>query len=359
MTSQIEEPQNLPAIQTQKFDVEWWNPTSFTEALSMAEVMSKSQLVPKDYRGQPANIVVAWQLGAPLGLNILAAMQNIAVINGRPSVWGDGALAICRAHPKWVSIEEEFAGEEGSEDFRAICVINRKDEPECRRVFSVTDAKRAALWGKDVWAKYPKRMLQMRARSWAMRDAFTDALSGMQVSEESRDMVDITNATTVTTEPLGGTATERLKNKLRPQDVEVEEPEIPDEEFEQEEPKPKAKRKRKAKTKAKAKAAKPGGVDDTHGTRDIDDEEMAKPEDGMGGEQPELPENISIEDGQGGDLPTKTVEDFIAEAKTSEDLTRLNEEVRHRYEGDEITKQRQMELVQLIHNRSLEIAKGK
>jgi hypothetical protein len=184
----------------------------------------------------------------------------------------------------------------------------------------------------------------------------------MQVSEESRDMVDVTEATTVTTEPLGETATERLKNKLKGKDEyeekmeggdwpeedrevkpgtpEAADQEVPDEAFEQEEPKPKAKRKRKAKAKAKAKPEHEEA--DNEPPEDLAPKPDPEP-DGMGGDQPAL----------------KTVEEFIAEAKTSEDLTRLNEEVRHRFEGDEITKQRQMELVQLIHNRSLEIAKGK
>ena len=164
-TAAVEEPQTLPAIQTQDYDVSWWNPTSFPQAMEMADMMAKSDLVPKEFKGKPANIVVAWQFGAALGLNILSSMQNIAVINGRPSVWGDSPLAICKTHHAWGDISEEFDGEEGSDDYQAVCVVQRQGQTECRRVFSVKDAKRAGLWGNNVWASYPKRMLQPQIRS--------------------------------------------------------------------------------------------------------------------------------------------------------------------------------------------------
>ncbi len=53
------------------------------------------------------------------------------------------------------------------------------------------DAKRAGLWGKGgPWTAYPKRMLQMRARGFALRDAFPDVLKGMISVEEAQDYPD-------------------------------------------------------------------------------------------------------------------------------------------------------------------------
>ena len=61
-------------------------PQSIDEALRLAEIMAKSDIVPKDYIGKPGNILVAIQWGAEIGLPPLQAMQNLAVINGRPWV---------------------------------------------------------------------------------------------------------------------------------------------------------------------------------------------------------------------------------------------------------------------------------
>jgi hypothetical protein len=41
--------------------------------------------VSKDYGGQPEDIMVALQLGSEVGLRPMEALQNIAVINGRPA----------------------------------------------------------------------------------------------------------------------------------------------------------------------------------------------------------------------------------------------------------------------------------
>lgn len=157
-------------------------PQSLDEALKFAEIMSKSNLVPKDFAGNPGNILVAVQWGMELGLQPLQAMQNIAVINGRPALWGDAVIALVKSSPAC-----EYVVEETTEQ-SAICRVKRHGEPEQSRTFSMDDAKRAGLLGKQgPWTQYPKRMMQMRARSWALRDVFPDVLRGMPVAEEVMD----------------------------------------------------------------------------------------------------------------------------------------------------------------------------
>jgi hypothetical protein len=70
----------------------------------------------------------------------------------------------------------------------AVCVAKRKGRKPVTARFSVEDAKRAGLWGKQgPWSAYPKRMMQMRARGFALRDAFPDVLKGMITAEEAQD----------------------------------------------------------------------------------------------------------------------------------------------------------------------------
>jgi hypothetical protein len=79
----------------------------------------------------------------------------------------------------------------------ATCVVVRKGMDPVARTFSVEDAKMAKLWEKQgPWSDYPKRMLQMRARGFACRDAFPDALRGIISREEAEDMPPV-QATTV------------------------------------------------------------------------------------------------------------------------------------------------------------------
>ena len=163
----------------QQFDL---SPQTFEQALTFSNYLADSDMVPKDFKGKPGNCLVAIQWGMEIGLKPLQAMQNIAVINGRPSLWGDAVIALVRSSPLCEYIIEEDDGR------TATCRVKRRGEPEQSRSFSMDDAKAAGLLGKQgPWTQYPKRMRQMRARAFAVRDAFPDVLKGLPVAEEVMD----------------------------------------------------------------------------------------------------------------------------------------------------------------------------
>lgn len=178
---------------TQNTAVNFLTPTSLQEAMQIADLLAGSDIVPKDYQRKPGNILVAMQWGAEIGLQPLQAMQNIAVINGRPSIWGDAMLALVRSSGLLDFIREELS-EDGT---KAICTVKRKGEEPTVSEFSMEDAKKAGLSGKQgPWTQYPKRMMKLRARSYALRDVFPDVLKGMAIAEEEKDKeIDITPAT--------------------------------------------------------------------------------------------------------------------------------------------------------------------
>lgn len=155
------------------------------QAVKVSELIAASNFCPKDMKGKPGDILVAMQLGAELGLQPMQAIQNIAVINGRPSVWGDAMLAICRQASDFEFIDEQWDEEKQA----ATCTVKRRNQPPVVRTFSMRDAKTAGLEGKDgPWRSYPKRMCQMRARGFALRDNYTDLLKGINLAEEARDI---------------------------------------------------------------------------------------------------------------------------------------------------------------------------
>ncbi|MDD0837870.1 hypothetical protein PSQ40_04730 [Curvibacter sp. HBC61] len=158
------------------------SPQTFEQALTFSQYLAESDLVPKDFKGKAGNCLIAMQWGAELGLKPLQALQNLAIINGRPSLWGDAVLALVRASPACEWVIEEDEGD------TAVCRVKRRGEPEQKRTFSMADAKTAGLLGKQgPWTQYPKRMRQMRARAFALRDVFPDVLRGLPVAEEVMD----------------------------------------------------------------------------------------------------------------------------------------------------------------------------
>jgi hypothetical protein len=160
---------------------------TFDDAFRFAAMVAKSDFAPKDFRGKPESCLLAIQHGSEIGLSPMQSLQNIACINGRPAIWGDAALALCLASPVCDGIHELIEGE--GDNMTAVCQTSRKGkDANVVGRFSVADAKRAGLWGKSgPWTQYPKRMLQLRARGFALRDAFPDVLKGLVTAEEAQD----------------------------------------------------------------------------------------------------------------------------------------------------------------------------
>jgi hypothetical protein len=176
-------------------------PTSLEEAWRMSQFMSSSELVPKQYRNKAADVLVAIQYGMELGFMPMQALQSIAVINGRPGIYGDGFLALILSSPLCLGHDEyyEVGGERRDsltleelkrDDSTAVCTFVRRGRPHpVTRRFSVGQAKKASLLGKEgPWSNYPDRMLMMRARGFAGRDAFADLLRGVKTAEELVDL---------------------------------------------------------------------------------------------------------------------------------------------------------------------------
>lgn len=194
-------------------------PSNLNEAMRMADLLAFSGMVPKDYMEKPGSVLVAITMGAEVGLAPMQAIQNIAVINGRPSLWGDAMLAICRNHREWGGIEESSTEQEASCKVTRLERIGGRIVPSTTtRTFSMEDAKRAGLAGKaGPWKEYPKRMMQMRARAFALRDTFADVLKGLHSADEASDSLyvearDVTPEAPADDTPMKGAA--GLKAKL-------------------------------------------------------------------------------------------------------------------------------------------------
>lgn len=161
------------------------SPQTFEQAMWLAESLANSDLVPRHYRGKPGDCFIAMQWGQELGLKTLQAIQNIAPINGKPSIYGDLGKAILLAAG---CIIDEDDSEIVRQKQRARCKITRPGRPPVERTFSVDDAKQAGLWGKEgPWKTYPQRQLAWRAFWFAARDAAADLLRGISGAEEAMD----------------------------------------------------------------------------------------------------------------------------------------------------------------------------
>jgi hypothetical protein len=175
-------------------------PTDIDQVWRIAQMVHKSGLAPRDLETSE-KISIAILHGSEIGLPPMTSLQRIAVINGRPAVWGDAVPGIALSTGLVEDWYEAITGD--GDNMVAMCRVKRKGiKTAAERTFSVTDAKRANLWdtrarvtrrkrdgstyetaNDSPWYRYPKRMLQMRARV-AFRDLFADALGGLYIAEE-------------------------------------------------------------------------------------------------------------------------------------------------------------------------------
>jgi hypothetical protein len=155
-------------------------PTSIEDVFRIAKAVSMSGLAPKGM-STPEQITVAIMHGAELGLPPMQAIQRIAVVNGRPTLWGDAVPALL-----WAA---GFKIREWESETVCHCEVTRPDGTKIERTFSDADAKKAGLLGKaGPWTQYPARMKAMRARGFAARDGASDVLGGLYIKEELDDI---------------------------------------------------------------------------------------------------------------------------------------------------------------------------
>jgi len=177
---------------------------SLEDAFRFANAIVASGFAPRGME-KPEAVLVAIQLGAELGLTPMAALQQIAVINGRPAIFGDAPLALVRASGLLESFYEEEVGEAGKDSFGVRVTAARRDGSKGCETFTIGDAKAAKLWGKaGPWTEHPRRMLKFRARGFVLRDVFGDVLKGLRTTEDVRDYPEERNITPLSEKVSGG-----------------------------------------------------------------------------------------------------------------------------------------------------------
>jgi hypothetical protein len=144
---------------------------------SQADYLAKSDIIPRDYRGKPANIVVAGLSGRTHGWDLLTSMRNGHVIEGTWGLRPEAQLGLVRraGHTVTGTMSPEGAEVTGT----------RADDGSSMTVtFTIEDARRANLAAKQTWKNYPQMMCWWRAIGILCRVHFSDVTLGLMSVEE-------------------------------------------------------------------------------------------------------------------------------------------------------------------------------
>lgn len=152
-------------------------PQSMSELQALATAAAASKLFGVS---TPEAALLLMMTGRDLGLSYPQALRAFHVVQGRPVLSAAGAVAICLKHK---DICEHVRTIESS-DTAATVEAKRVGDPPRRVTFTIDDARRAKLDGKDVWRSYPSRMLLARAQLFVCREVFPDLLLGLYDADE-------------------------------------------------------------------------------------------------------------------------------------------------------------------------------
>jgi hypothetical protein len=180
----VEQSQPIAIREDAPFRMLGFTANSLKDALDVCKMIADSDLAGPQYKGKPANVLIAVQMGMEVGLAPMQALQSIAVIQGRPCIWGNGRRALVKAHPM-----HEYTHEEWDEKTKtAICTMKRRGEPPQTKTFSEADARAAGLLSKDTYKSYLKDMLAHRAHARCTDSVFPDAVKGLRHAEDVIDL---------------------------------------------------------------------------------------------------------------------------------------------------------------------------
>ena len=150
-----------------------------TDRIEHAKVVAQSSLIPPEYRGKPADIVWAMDIGDALGVPYTQVMQSMVVARGKMTMSADLMGAVVRRAGHRLRLRED--GDSVTAD------LIRADAPDY--TFTVTwdkpKAQAAGLWGsRGPWQQYPRQMLRARAITEVCRQGASDALAGTVYTPE-------------------------------------------------------------------------------------------------------------------------------------------------------------------------------
>ena len=148
--------------------------------IQFAQALAESNLLPKQYRQQPANVLLAIELGEALGIPPIQAINGIHVVEGKPSASADLIASLIRraGHKLRVTVDDHNGV--------AVAQLIRADDPDFtyESRWDLAKARAAGLAGKQVWKNYTGQMLRSRAITEVARMGASDALYGVIYTPE-------------------------------------------------------------------------------------------------------------------------------------------------------------------------------
>ncbi len=164
----------------------------FEHAQRVAKMLSSSNLIPENYRGNIQNTMIAMEMANRIGASPLMVMQNLYIVQGKPSWSSSFIIASLNACKRFSPIRFESSGEGDEYGFTAWAYDLATNEKLVGPKVTWAMAKAEGWLNKagSKWKTMPELMFRYRAAAFFGRLYAPDILMGMQTSEEVQDIIE-------------------------------------------------------------------------------------------------------------------------------------------------------------------------
>ena len=185
----IEEETGLQVKDSNKLEVKR-EVLDWGQLMEMANFMSKSTIIPVSYQNRPENILVAIDLASRMGISPIVVMQNLYIIQGRPSFSGQAIASLIRSSGQFTNVEVNFVGEEGKDTWGCYITAMRNGKQLRGATVTVKMAKSEGWYQKNgsKWQTLTELMLTYRAYTFFGRQYAPELLLGLHTTEEMEDV---------------------------------------------------------------------------------------------------------------------------------------------------------------------------
>ena len=212
---------------------------AFVSVQRMAKALASSTLVPDSYRGEAnlGNCIIALELSQRIGASVMAVMQSMVPIHGKPTWSASFLIATVNSCGRFSPMRFRWVGKEGTDDWgcRAYAVEREGNLELVGALVTIAMAKAEGWYSKNgsKWKTMPEQMLQYRAAAFWCRAYAPEIALGMHTSEEVHDtqaaqqVVQPSVATTVTSSVVDVTPNPpepKRRKKVEPEAIAVAEP---------------------------------------------------------------------------------------------------------------------------------------
>lgn len=183
----------------------WEGGEIFEKTCKVADMLSKTSLIPKQYQGNPANCFIAVDMANRMGVSPMMVMQNLYVVNGKPSWSGQACMTFIKASPEFRNIKINYTK---SENGIIGCYISAERVSDGQQVvgehITQTMAQAEGWTSNKKWINMPKQMLTYRAAAFFARAFCPEVLMGVRVEGEAEDITADQKPCTTLTNALKG-----------------------------------------------------------------------------------------------------------------------------------------------------------